>query len=242
MKLMKINTKLGVIILISTILLAACLIYYYSSFPLPSIRPISQPVSTLKNLKTFSSAEEFKSYLEKGKLAFYYEPTSFGGFEISTLRETASVPERVSETTVQVPGIDEPDILKTDGKEIYFSKEGYYIQRWFVEKIIPPKITGETKIIKAFPPEDLKIDGKIEKSGDLLLKENILIIFSGDKIFGYNVANPKLPEKKWEIELKENGILVGARLFKDKIYFVTKNQIKEPYPCPIEPLEIGEKK
>ncbi|MBU4481525.1 beta-propeller domain-containing protein, partial [Patescibacteria group bacterium] len=32
-----------------------------------------------------------------------------------------AAPERVSETTVQVPGVDEPDIVKTDGKEIYFS-------------------------------------------------------------------------------------------------------------------------
>ena len=41
--------------------------------------------------------------------------------------------------------------------------------------------------------------------------------------------------------MKENGFLVGARLFKDKIYLVTKNQINEYHPCPIKPLEIDGK-
>jgi uncharacterized secreted protein with C-terminal beta-propeller domain len=38
--------------------------------------------------------------------------------------------ERVSETNVQVAGIDEPDILKTDGSEIYYSPEGGYYPIW----------------------------------------------------------------------------------------------------------------
>jgi len=34
--------------------------------------------------------------------------------------------ERVSETNVQVAGIDEPDILKTDGQEIYYSPQSHF--------------------------------------------------------------------------------------------------------------------
>ncbi|HDD72683.1 MAG TPA: hypothetical protein ENG00_01165, partial [Candidatus Aenigmarchaeota archaeon] len=40
--------------------------------------------------------------------------------------EKAGAPERVSTTNVQVAGIDEPDIVKTDGKHIYISSEAYY--------------------------------------------------------------------------------------------------------------------
>lgn len=248
----KIDTKIAIIIIFSLAVILGGVIYFYSHFYLPP--PISPPVSKIKEIKSFLSEEDFKSYLEKGKLTFYYEPTYFWGLGVGVLREGApvpaplvaeeapkEVPERVSETTVQVPGIDEPDIVKTDGKKIYFSNEGYYIRRWFWEEIIPPKITGETKIINAFPPQDLKIDGEIEKSGDLLLKDNVLIIFSGDKIYGYDVSDPKTPQKKWELSLKENGVLVGARLFKGKIYFVTRNRINEYHPCPIKPLEIDGK-
>ena len=248
----KVDTKLAIAIIFSLAVILGGVVYFCSHLYFPP--PISPPISKVKEIKNFLSEEDFKSYLEKGKLAYFYEPTYFWGLGIGALREGAPVPaplvaeeapkevsERVSETTVQVPGIDEPDIVKTDGKEIYFSREGYYITRWFWEEVMPPKIAGETKIIKAFPPQDLKIDGKIERSGDLLLKGNILIIFSGDKIFGYDVSDPKSPQKKWEMELKENGLLVGARLFNNKIYFVTRNRINEYHPCPIKPLEINGK-
>ena len=247
----RIDTKLAIAIIFSLAVLAGVLSYFCLFFP--TTPSITFSISKVKGIKKFLTEEDFKSYLEKGKLAYY--TSTGGGFGIGGLgafREglvTApmvtdgggeKVSERVSETTVQVPGIDEPDVVKTDGKEIYFSKQGFYYWRFF-EGIIPPKITGETKIIKSFPPDDLKTDGSIEKGGDLLLKGNILIIFSGDKIFGYDVSDPKTPQKKWEIELKENGLLVGARLFKDKIYLVTKNQINEYHPCPIKPLEIDGK-
>jgi uncharacterized secreted protein with C-terminal beta-propeller domain len=240
---MRIDTKIAIATIFCLAVILGGVIYFFSHFYFPP--PISLPISKVKGIKAFLSEEDFKSYLEKGKLAYYYQPTYFWGLVREAIPAPLvaegvpkAAPERVSETNVQVPGIDEPDIVKTDGKEIYFSKQGYYIQRWFWEEIIPPRITGETKIIRAFPPEELKIDGKIEKSGDLILKGNILVIFSGDKIYGYDVSKPDSPEKKWEIEIKENGLLVGARLFKDKIYFVTKNRINEYHPCPIKPLEI----
>ncbi|KPJ57373.1 hypothetical protein AMJ49_01005, partial [Parcubacteria bacterium DG_74_2] len=211
--------------------------------------PTHQPITKVENIEKFASEEDFKAYLQEAQFA-YYMPSFFAMGAPRAIFEEGMVlpaplaldgkggaPERISETTVQVPGIDEPDIVKTDGKEIYFSFEGYYWRRFF-EEWIPPQPLGETKIIKAFPPEDLTLDGKIDKTGDLLLKGNILVIFAGEKIYGYDVSNPKSPQKKWDIELKENGLLVGARLFENKIYLVTRNRIDEFHPCPIEPLKV----
>jgi uncharacterized secreted protein with C-terminal beta-propeller domain len=150
-----------------------------------------------------------------------------------------ATPDRVSETNVQVAGIDEPDIVKTDGSEIYISQEYSY---WsgpilFEEKIMPPYPSqAKTNIIKAFPVDNLAADSKINKSGNLLLFGKILMIFSSDKIYGYDVSNPKSPSQKWEISLENQNYLVGARLYNGKLYLVTRNQINEVHPCPIKPL------
>jgi len=220
--------------------------------------PLPPPSPEIEKVAKFSSPEEFKAYLRETKLISYF-PEDYLGIrrlkplsppfitpspliEIEEEAPTAPTPERISETTVQVIGIDEPDIVKTDGKEIYFSlKESFSPERFFEEQVILPKRVIETKIIKAFPPEKLSLEEKINKGGDLLLKENVLIIFSGREIYGLDVSEPKSPKEIWKIEFEEKGYLVGARLFKNKIYFVTKNKIDEVYPCPIKPLFLEEK-
>jgi len=220
-------------------------------FPI-TIPPFQSPKipAKIEGVKKFSSEEDFKTYLEESQSAgmgmlgaarmraFEEMPTP-APLEMP-LEAKGTIPERVSETTVQVLGIDEPDIVKTDGKEIYFSQSPYIYPifwRGFEEKIWPPK-TGETKIIKAFPPEDLKIDSKIEEGGDLLLIKDILVIFSENKIFGYDISNPQSPKKKWEVKLEDNNFLVGARLYQGKIHFVSKTRIDTYHPCPIKPLSI----
>jgi len=215
------------------------------SFP-DIIKP--EPASEIKDIKKFASEEEFKDYLANGAAESEYSGFAMDGGIRTALPQVSlmegkggggEAPERVSETTVQVSGIDEPDIVKTDGKEIYFSRssswrfwEGPIIQ----ERIIPPETQAKTSIIKAFPPADLAIDADIDKAGDLLLSKNILVIFSNDKIYGYDVINPKSPEKKWEIKLENNNFIVAGRLYKDKIYLVTRQNINETRPCPIKPL------
>jgi uncharacterized secreted protein with C-terminal beta-propeller domain len=200
----------------------------------------------VERIERFSSEEDFKRYLEEAE--FRYEAlTILGGArararaipEAPLLEFEAKgvIPERVSETTVQVIGIDEPDIVKTNGKEIYFSSgRSYYWQRFW--EIHPSKISGQIKVIKAFPPGDLKTLTKIDKRGDLLLKEDILVIFSGNEILGYDISDPKSPKEKWNFELESNNFVVGARLYKDKIYLVLQTRIDTSKPCPIQPLSI----
>ncbi len=255
----KVAMKIGLPVLIGVFLVAVLIIWIsYKNleleFSLPKISLPQIPFilsPKVEGIKKFASEKDFKSYLKEGEAA-----TQYFGWRLPLARaelpavplmmaEEVSLPERVSETTVQVPGIDEPDIVKTDGKEIYFSpgriwpiwREPIIMER----KIIPPYKESKTKIIKAFPPTDLAIDSEIETSGDLLLTKNVLVIFSGQEIVGYNVSDPKKPEKKWEIKLDEKNSIVTARLYNDKIYLVTKNLIDETHPCPIKPLTIEEK-
>lgn len=198
----------------------------------------------LKKLKKFTSKKDFKSYLINSRIAFGTSDSLFYGGVIESIssdiqslgvpsQPSQSEPKRYSETLVQVPGIDELDILKTDGEQIYYSPKTYY-------KIDESK----TKIIKAFPPQNLSLKNEIKEQGDLLLEKtkNILMIFSRNGILGYNVSNPQNPIKKWEAKFDNSAKLVTARLFNGKIYIVTQSSIDIANPCPVIPLSLGQSK
>ncbi len=256
----QIDTILAIILLIGIAAIAAfynvsyikIFLINFSNFPgLPHISFPGLPGQKV-NFEKFASEEDFRAYLEEAELGLgtmgigggmgrmdmsVSAPAPMVEFE----KEVAQAPERVSTTTVQVLGIDEPDIVKTDGKEIYFSSQ-YPYRYWgpFIEeeRFMPPPQEAKTKIIKAFPPEELAAEEEIDKTGNLLLKENILAIFSGDKIYGYDVSDPKSPQKKWTIELENNNYIVAARLYKGKIYLITSTRIDTSRPCPIKPLSV----
>lgn len=205
---------------------------------------------TDEGVKAFSSVGEFKSYLEESaSFGSFYSSLGRGGWDNQMMAmETAdgAMPapasnlgksggdERVSGTNVQVMGIDEPDIVKTDGESIFFSRESYY--RYFAEDIDSGAYTGpETKIINAFPPDELEVAGKIEDTGNMLLSGDSLILFPYyDNIKGYDVSDPDSPEKAWTLEL--NGSYVDARLYQGKVYLITMDSINHYRPCPIIPL------
>jgi len=281
------NFKFTIIFLAIVVVVGGLGLYFNFCLnpPLPTPSPTTTPSTKAEGLKSFLSDKDFKEYLsqatELSQAAYYGIGGSLLGIERDvgglpptspTSWETADV-GRVSETTVQVPGIDEPDIIKTDGKEIYFSPtEKYY--PWImmeervissgettskeeepsegvsspgapggsdepIEKEIPPIPKLETKIIKAFPPKDLAVDSKIEKTGDLLLLKNILVIFSYDKIYGFDVSNSKSPKEIWNIKLENQSQYESARLYNEKIYLVTKTQVDFNNPCPVKPLSLN---
>ncbi len=247
-------------------------------------RPGTTGLQTEKgDIKKFVSEDDFKKYLadhqgdenyyggmavrsfaaEGGGIAMQdlglemAVPTGLGGGEKAALAPSAAPsPDRFSETNVQVVGIDEPDIVKTDGKEIYYSiAGGYYpwrgvpepmpmIEERAVSVSVPPSYRneGEVKLIAAFPPDQMKEDGKIEASGNLLLNDNILIVFTSEqKINAYDVSDKANPKEKWTAKLGDREYLIGARLMNGKIYITTRHGVDHNRPCPIVPLTMGEK-
>lgn len=176
-----------------------------------------------------------------------------------------AAPDRLSTTNVQVFGIDEPDIVKTDGREIYVSTPGGYYPMYFEgrpqaepmmiqdapvsSKIAPPYPDypeyrlGGIKAVKAMPLEDMAVESTIEDMGDLLLAGDKLIALPGNKVVGYDVSDPKEPEKDWTIDVEQNTSIVAARLSEGKLYLVTQTGVwYDNNPCPIRPLAVdGEK-
>ncbi|MFC1726996.1 beta-propeller domain-containing protein [Patescibacteria group bacterium] len=249
---------------------------YYSSklvkisapfrFPTPSSSgdPLVPLSSQEAIFEKFTSEADYKAYLDESpeELAkmmgrgFPIEAIGDRSFAAEDMRMEAMAPglggaalERVSETNVQVKGIDEPDIVKTDGQEIYFSPQSPYLIRQprnvvFMEESIipPPKIANGTKVIRAFPPAQLKKEAEISQTGDLLLTNEILAIFeNNERISGYNVSRPESPIKKWQIDFQDNHYLVNARLYQGKVYFVTAGPVNYDIPCPIEPLIFNQR-
>jgi inhibitor of cysteine peptidase len=169
----------------------------------------------------------------------------------------STAPTRVSETTVQVAGIDEPDIVKTDGEHIYVSKQGWYggimpmvrggAEPAVVDKMMMPiwQDPSNTLVVDAFPAEDLQVVSKaIEEKGEMLLVKDkkLLIILSYPSIVAYDVANPAKPVKKWTLSLEQNTSLVTTRLNNGTLYLVAQTWIDSSVPCPVVPIMRGNTK
>lgn len=279
-----------VFVTLPLLLVITFVVYSWLSGTVPGPGPKASPKPSDKSkvnlsMKKFSSLEEMKAYLEEASaakdLGFYSiaTPRNMETFDTGSSPSDISVPqpamgvpefggggakaERVSETNVQVTGIDEPDIVKTDGKEIYYSQAGYY--RYFPIPIIdrpdgvvmnqeekdttvPPKPEYLTRIIRGFPPGDLKEDSSIDKTGDLLLVDNMLLVFpngsyygsnSSQTINGFDISDPTNAKEEWDIELDSRVTIVDTRLYKDKIYLVTRQRINRNKPCPIKPMLVN---
>jgi inhibitor of cysteine peptidase len=205
-----------------------------------------RPFSEAEGVIPFKSEQDFKTFLgDSAALAgsAYYgvsiagvsrsmatEEATFGdAAQAPTAAPAGAEPGRVSETTVQVLGIDEPDIVKTDGEDIYFSTSSYGYWRSSM-----PYYYGGIRVIDAFPPEELAERTMIDRTGNLLLVGDTLVVFGWSDIYGYDVADPDSPQEAWKVEI--NGSVVGARLYNGKIYLVTRNNIDYYRPCPIVPL------
>jgi len=169
-------------ILLAIMLTALC--YNFGVFPGfgPPIQPSPKP--SFAFLETFSSYEELRSYLlanSKNQGPFpFYGPSDFQligprieGF--STSAESAPSLRLYSTTNIQVAGVDEADIVKTDGEHIYL-------------------VSGNSVyILKAYPAEEAKLLSKI--AFDDMYPAGIFV--SGDRlaVLGckYTVNYPVFP-------------------------------------------------
>ncbi|MBT4209907.1 MAG: hypothetical protein HOE19_03270 [Candidatus Komeilibacteria bacterium] len=233
-----------------------------------NFNPLTNRLAKDTNFKKFKSADEFKAYLKEVNDSVNYGINSVRSFAEPAMMMEDSVgmakdmgineavvwgdgggsPDRVSDTNVQVMGIDEPDIVKTNGKEIFFSDiSGYWATAGSPVLIEDFDLDGnfekvqfenktKTNIINAWPVSDLELSSKIDLTGDLLLANDTLVVFSGQDIVAYDVSDPKDPNKKWDVKLDDNTWLTTSRLYNDKIYLLTQTRINTYNPCPISPF------
>ena len=231
----------------------ALLLFNKLAIPIPGT-----PMQSVK-LKKFESEKGFKDYIQEGK-----EVSGLGGgFAVGIedraggLKNVGQAPsaglgtegpvtaQRISETNVQVVGVDEPDIVKTDGTSIYFSSNynKYYPMTpdTFEQPVSselkmtdimpsPRYFQSETKIIKAFPVKELEETAKIEDGGNLLISSKMLVVFSNNNIFGYDVSNPGSSLKNWTYQVTDGNEIITSRLYNSTLYIVMRTDINNETP------------
>jgi len=142
-----------------------------------------------------------------------------------------------SETNIQVEGVDEPDIVKTDGSYIYVIAN------------------SKLYIIKAYPSNDIKIVSEISFSGDtyasnLFINEDRLIVFcsvsnyfyddeykyyidywwggsSSTIIYIYDITDKSNPELINDIEI--DGWYFDSRMVDEYVYVIVSEYSYEIY-------------
>jgi uncharacterized secreted protein with C-terminal beta-propeller domain len=194
-------------------------------------------------LQTFSSYEELTEFLESSSYQYSsYNWRTLGGsmdksFEVTAAPDGMNFDESggetidYSQTNVQVAGVDEPDVVKTDGTYLYIVSNG---------KII---------IVKAYPTEDADIECEITFN-DSIYVQNVfisdlrLVVFA--ETYDYPVykggaidemsssvwySSPNTYIKIFDLEDITNPVLVkdivvggsysGARMIEDFVYVIT---------------------
>jgi inhibitor of cysteine peptidase len=197
-------------------------------------------------VKTFNSIDEIKSFLEENI------GVSGRGFAVAEKADSASVgvpnaaqtdsgsgggrADEYSETNIQVEGVDEPDIVKNDGKYIY--------------TVVGNKVV----IVDAFPAEQMEVLSEIELEDNIkniFLNGNKLVIFSehydyvdsgipclAESFFGrcggyskqntivsiYDVSDRENPELGEEV--RTEGSYIDARMIEDYVYVISSKWIQ----------------
>ncbi|MFA6198064.1 MAG: beta-propeller domain-containing protein [Patescibacteria group bacterium] len=207
----------------------------------------------------FTSADDFKSFLQESSSvnARNYSNARVTDLALPNMAEqdaagilkSTSGASRYSQTNVQVAGIDEPDIVKTNGQEIFISTESPYygavepaileedqaVKSSASSETALPAPTTPTRIVSALPADKAAVASTLAKTGPLLYAQDTLVVFSTDKkVTGYNVADQNKPTQSWTYDI--DGSYLTARLWQNKIYLIVDASIDESNPCPIQPL------
>ncbi len=198
----------------------------------------------------FKSVVEFNDFVKRNAEARDYESYGMPGAGVRTMdmiMETAVAPQAAgaekgvevsdySETNIQVAGVDEADIRKTDGNYIY-------------------PISGKTVfIIKAYPGEDAEIVSALKfdnKPLSLFVNEDYMAVFGnyhdldffkeidftprqGMTFFNiYDISDREEPELVKEYKFEGNYF--QARMINDYVYFITttRPEYRKIYPTPV---------
>lgn len=159
-----------------------------------------------------------------------------------------TAPERIAETNVQVDSLDEPDIVKTDGRHFYYAPETsrHYVEPrpdatrdGRIDRDAPPEKPRQqrTHLIDASDPDAPAVVAHINTTGQLLQTGDDLVVFERDRIAGYDVSDPSNPTEAWSHPL--NGSVVTARERNGTVYVVTELSVDYGSPCPVSPLGGG---
>jgi uncharacterized secreted protein with C-terminal beta-propeller domain len=154
----------------------------------------------------------------------------------------ARAPSRIGETNVQVAGLDEPDLVKTDGRNFYYAQQHRRLhdEPVAVEPGMPetPRSDGGIHVVDASDPPNPELIAGIDDAGQLLRTGETLVVVGHDTLAGYDVSDPADPTRAWSRSL--NASVVTVRERNGTLYLVTEARVGPATDCPIEPLGSGD--
>ena len=172
----------------AAVLLALLLSTFLYNFALVNEPPPSgQPDTGQLFLERFSSYAELVSFLEASLKtpsphAYFNSPWRVAWeilpAEVNTFSIVDVAVKAYSETNIQVAGVDEADIVKTDGTYLYVTSNNSLF------------------ILKAYPPEEAEVLSRIGFNGtlgEIFLNENKLMILGSSAAYPYGSYPYKLP-------------------------------------------------
>ena len=199
-------------------------------------------ISKIKNdLPRFENIEELKSVLEKNNKLSRNSYTKGIMQEETMLTDTATNVESLqkekqdySTTNVQVENVDEADIIKTDGKYIYYVANN----KVYIVDVQNLKVKSEIKIEKdneRFHPREIYIyenklvilgnSNKYEQNETRKYSEetvaDIAIVDSSymAKAIIYNIENKEEPKETRQVSL--DGSYINSRMIGENLYFIS---------------------
>jgi inhibitor of cysteine peptidase len=183
------------------------------------------------SLQRFSSIQELEEFVENRTTYPHYYPNDWGwlGPRALIVQEDsgASSSYDYSATNIQVEGVDEADIVKTDGEYIYLVLDNRLV------------------IVKAYPPEEARILSEIELDGriaGILINEGRLAVFEDgapvyhneldrlDLDYGtqqktsikvYDVSNGESPILVRDVAV--DGFYFGSRMIGNYVYVIVND-------------------
>jgi len=163
-------------------------------------------------LNRFKSYDELKEFLQKSEIHHpHLYPYDYTLRILEGAKLTSMEGFGYSKTNIQVEGVDEADVAKTDGEYLYI-------------------ISGQSVVIvKAYPPEDLAVLSRITVNGilkQLFINNNRLVIFyevgswSDVKTFiqVYDVSSRESPTLKREVIVE--GQYFNSRMIGNYAYVI----------------------
>ena len=161
--------------------------------------PDTDANSSAGGLKSFKSASELKSFLSTHTASYGYRHSAFDlalgspASGMQKLESGAPGASDYSQTNIQVQGVDEADIIKSDGKYLYI-------------------LSGSKLVIMdAYPAADAKIlsETDIQNPAGIFINRDSLVVFAQDgwektSILQYSIADRSSPVLEKNISVEGN--------------------------------------
>ncbi len=212
-------------------------------------KSIEESLAAQSKIKKFESADELRTFLEENQTGSsqgnnvmeesvrtlaapsagldagldYGTYTGLGEAQDVALKAPGS--DDYSQTNVQVEGVDEADIVKTDGKNVY------------------AVVNNSLYIVGAYPAENSEVLSKIEfedRPQEIYIEGNRLVVFGQNNMIYktslyesfrrrgnytffklFDISDPKNPKQLRDLDFE--GSYSNSRMIGDYVYFVTNN-------------------